>query len=131
MGYDRSAGARANTAFLLYIDNSRFDDLAAIAAATGGTVLDMNPTALLKIFAALSPLMGDKDVGAQMVREVLAVFEAMQRAADAAESNNELLDSIDKRLAGIEEKMQHFKLPLSEPETQRLLRYMPNGEVIL
>lgn len=55
----------------------------------------INPTALLKIIAALTPIMGNQELGATMATEIQAIFDAMRRSADA-------LIRIDQRLASIE-----------------------------
>lgn len=75
--------------------------------------MSFSPTALLKIMGALAPLMNDATVGAAMVAEIRAMFDAMQRAAEAAERT-------DRRLANIEEKLMHLNLPLTNGEVLQL-----------
>lgn len=75
----------------------------------------MNPTALLKIIAALMPLMGDKEVGAQMVEEIKAMFTAMSVTAHAIQRIENRLTSIDQKLSII------GKMPLSDEATEQLL----------
>ena len=58
----------------------------------------MNPTALLKIIAALVPLMGDKEIGQSMVAEIQAMFDAMQVSARALVQIQHRLTSIDQKL---------------------------------
>lgn len=45
-----------------------------------------NPTALLKIIAALTPIMGNKELGEAMAMEIRDMFASMKRSADAQEA---------------------------------------------
>lgn len=62
----------------------------------------LNPTGLLKIIAALTPVMGNAEVGAQMAVEIRAMFEAMSRSAKALEAIAAACRDIDQRLTNIE-----------------------------
>lgn len=78
-------------------------------------------TALLKVVAALAPLMGNREIAEGMTEEIKALFESMNRSANAQERIAVALNRIDARLAGIEEKLQGLALPLSSGETQLLI----------
>lgn len=77
-------------------------------------------TALLKVVAALAPLMGNREVSESMVNEIKQLFSAMNRAANAEEQIAIWLQRIDTSLAGIEEKLQGMQLPLSNGEVKKL-----------
>lgn len=88
----------------------------------------MNPTALLKIIAALAPIMGDKEIGASMVAEINAMFAAMQTAAQAQQATAEALREIASRLASIDQKLLGLKLPLSDNDISLL--QLANGGLL-
>lgn len=69
--------------------------------------MSLNPTALLKIIAALTPIMGNAELGAAMADEIREMFASMKRTADALESIVEqnksmwnVLINIDTKLGG-------------------------------
>lgn len=90
----------------------------------------MNPMAMLKVVAALTPLMGNQDLADAMATEIKAIFQGMTQSAQALENIDgtmaliaDALRSINARLGSIEEKLQGLKLPLSNGEIHQLLEH--------
>lgn len=85
----------------------------------------MNPTALLKIIAALTPIMGNAELGAAMADEIREMFASMKRTADALESINNRLTSIDGKLGG---PVAAADIPLLESYTGHIEAAIALGE---
>ena len=69
----------------------------------------MNPTALLKLAAAILPLTGDEKFGQQMLAEIKYLFDAIGR--------------IDKAIVAMEES----KIPIVNPNSWRAVPHPAPG----
>lgn len=84
----------------------------------------MNPAGLLKLVAALMPLIGNAELGQAIVAEIRAMFEAMQRSAAAMEAVDRNLQSISQQL---EEIALFLKMPVGEETIDKLISYNGAG----
>ena len=80
----------------------------------------MNPAGLLKMVAALMPLIGNQELGQAIIRDITEMFRSMQRSADAMEAVNRNLLNISEQL---EAMSLYLKMPVTEETINRLISY--------